>query len=131
MGFKWNNENLRLISNALNISINDQYHVGYSLRHDGEKFEKLKWQLAKTLGDKSYFVRGNTLGKYVVLGHTHEHEGKLSAFELKYDITGENAGLWGSHVDLKAAKTLRPSPNIEIIAKTTIGSEVTCEGQWH
>ena len=130
MGYKWNTDNLRLLSNTLNISVNDEYHVGYTVRHDGEKFEKLKWHLAKTTADKDFFLRGNTLAKYLVIGHTHLIDGKLNAIELKYDVTGENAGLFGSHVEIKAAKTIKPSENITLINRLKVGSEVHFDLQW-
>jgi len=91
------------------------------LRHDGDKLEKLKWHLAKRLGDKDWFIRGNHLAKYVVLGHTHTHEGKLNAVELKYDLTGENAGIFGSHVDLKAAHTIKPFEGVTMIHRLKLG----------
>lgn len=100
------------------------------MRHDGENFKELKWHIIKQVDKANWFLRGNVQKKYLVLGHSNEFDGKPAAFELKYDLTGENPGLFGSHIEAKACRTIVPKEGINFRSRFKIGADVIYDNCW-
>jgi hypothetical protein len=78
-------------------------------------------------------LRGNTLKRYLVLGHTQAINGSpngLDAVELKYDVTGENHGIFGSHVEIKACRTFQLLESLEVKHRFKVGAEVLGDMCW-
>lgn len=59
------------------------------------------------------------------MGLTHTtDEGFIGASEVKYDLTGEKAGIKGSHAEIRVGRNWKPFENLTGRSRLRIGSEV-------
>jgi len=124
-GFKWNTDQEKVLSHALNIQAKDDYHIGYDIESDLTKLTKAFGVLAFKHKEGDFFFKSECLKKHLYLGCNHGHKDCCKhSFELMYDHSKETEGIWGKPVTVKSVCEKKLNDNVTMKSKIELSKEI-------